>query len=103
MAPARPFTDLMVKSEIKVLTQLHGILEREPIRDRSQFGDLMNAAFERGRLDARVLADELGYNISAVYRWIEGRSAPHKSLWPRIVQWITSAIEQRIADHGDCL
>ena len=97
MPDARPFTTMLVTSELGVLRRLHGMLEFDPINTRERFGDLMRAAFEHCKLDPRALADDLGYSLSAVYRWIDGRTAPHASLWPTIVGWIMHAIERKIA------
>jgi predicted DNA-binding transcriptional regulator AlpA len=96
MSGAQPFTAMVVTSELGVLRRLHGMLEFDPIDSRERFGDLMKAAFNHCDLDARALSDDLGYSFSAVYRWIEGRTAPHQSLWPTIVAWIMRALEARI-------
>jgi predicted DNA-binding transcriptional regulator AlpA len=101
MMAVQPFTKLMSEKEISVLRQLHGMLENDPVETREQFTDLMKAAFQYGRLDAKLLSNELGYSPSTVYRWIDGLSAPHKSLWPTIVQWISHAIEKRVALHDN--
>ena len=101
MSGAGRFTKEMVAGEIRVLRRLHGMLENDPIETRGQFGDLMRAAFGLGRLDPRQLSDDLGYSISAVYRWVDGRTAPHSSLWPRIVIWVREAIEKRVAQYTD--
>lgn len=95
---SKPYSKLMVRNEISVLRNLHGMLEHDPVETRDQFCDLMKAAFDLGKLQPRALSDDLGYNISAVYRWIDGSSAPHKSLWPTVVAWIFRAIEQRIEE-----
>jgi hypothetical protein len=97
MSVARPLTGLMVKTEINALRRLHGMLEHDGVRSREEFRDMMVAAFTHGRLELRELADDLGYAYSTVFRWLEGRSAPHSSLWPRIVAWIVSALERKIA------
>lgn len=99
MTAARTFTNMMVTNEISLLRSLHGKLTAEEIQNRHEFTDLMKAAFEYCNLEARRLADDLGYSFSTVYRWIDGRSAPHSSLWPRIVTWITDAIDARIAEY----
>jgi hypothetical protein len=99
MTAVRSFTNLMVLSEISLLRSLHGKLSAEGIQSRDEFADLMKAAFEYGNLEARRLADDLGYSFSTVYRWIDGRSAPHPSLWPRIADWVGEAMATRIAEH----
>ena|ERR1041385_8852695 len=91
-----PFTMLVSEGELTVLRRLHGMLEGKPIEEREQFSDLMNAAFKWCSLEYAALADDLGYSPSSVYRWVEGTSAPHKSLWPSIVSWIMKAIEERV-------
>ena len=96
MSARMPFTELMVSKEIHVLRCLHGMLENDPIESREQFNDLMKAAFVYGKLDPKLLSDDLGYSASTVYRWIDGHSAPHPSLWPRISGWVKLAIERKI-------
>lgn len=104
MPRAFPFTRLMVTTEINVLRRLHGMLEHDRVASREEFGDLMKAAFEHGKLDSRQLADEMGFSASSIYRWIEGKSAPHQSLWPTVVNWIMKAIEDRIHHYEEsCL
>ena len=95
-----PYTKLMSDKEISVLRQLHGMLENDPVKTREQFTDLMKAAFQYGKLDAKLLSDDLGYSASTVYRWIEGLSAPHKSLWPTIVEWTMRAMEKKVAEYS---
>ena len=99
MQVARRFTSMMVDSEVSVLRRLHGMLENDVVDTRDAFSDLMKAAFEHGRLDARGLSDDLGYSFTTVYRWIEGRNAPHPSLWPCIILWIMKAIDAKIAGY----
>ena len=96
MAQARLFTRMMLGSEISVMTQIHAMLEHDGVRDRAEFSDMMGATMQNGRLDPRALANDLGYSMSAVYRWIDGSSAPHPSTWPRVVAWITTNLGQRI-------
>lgn len=101
MADARPFTAMVVTSELGVWRRLHGMLESDPISSRERFGDLMKVAFDHCRLDYRALSDDLGYSGSAVYRWIEGQTAPHASLWPIIVDWIMRTLESKI-EEAEC-
>jgi predicted DNA-binding transcriptional regulator AlpA len=96
MSAQMPYTQLMMSNEIHVLRCLHGMLENDHIESRVQFNDLMKAAFMYGKLDSKLLSDDLGYSASTVYRWIDGHSAPHPSLWPRISEWIKTAIENKI-------
>lgn len=96
MAGIRPFTAVAVDSELNLLSRLHSMLESDRIKDREQFTDLMKAAFDHCRLDARALSDELGFSFSTVHRWIDGRTAPHPSLWPTVSAWIADAIKARI-------
>lgn len=97
MSAAGPLTAMVKTTEIGILRRLHGMLEFDPIDSRERFGDMMKAAFDHCKLDARALSDDLGYTFSAVYRWIEGRTAPHPSLWPTVVAWVMRALEARIA------
>mgnify|MGYP001216093575 CR=1 FL=1 len=96
MTGVRQYTALAESIELNLLAQLHGMLEFDRITERAEFSDLMNAAFGHCKLDPRQLSDDLGYNFSTVYRWIEGRTAPHPSLWPTITQWIAEAIKAKI-------
>jgi hypothetical protein len=89
------FTAVANEGEIAVLRRLHGILEKGAVENRDQFSDLMKAAFKNCRLEYIALADDLGYSAISVHRWIEGISAPHKSLWPLIIEWIMKEIEER--------
>src|SRR4051812_3336931 len=101
MRALRSYTRLLVESEVSYLRCLHGMLEREGVGTRDQFEDMMNAAFGASRLDAKALADDLGYSPSTVYRWIDGRSAPHPSLWPRIVGWVLEGLDRKVAAHAE--
>ena len=96
----KPFTAVTREGEVSILRRLHGMLEHKAIENREQFSDLMNAAFKRCSLEYVSLADDLGYSRSAVYRWVEGVTAPHKTLWPKIVAWIMKSIEVKIADFS---
>ena len=91
-----PFTELVAKGEMTVLRRLHGMLENKSIETKEQFTDLMSAAFKWCGLEYSALANDLGYSPTSVYRWVEGLSAPHKSLWPKIVDWIMKALEVRM-------
>lgn len=102
------FTDAVTFSEVKTLRLLHGILENSQPTNKTEFADLMKAAFENKRLDPRVMADDLGYSISSIYRWIEGKSAPHSCMWPKISEWVLDAfsikiemLEQTCNGNGD--
>lgn len=96
MADIRTFTAMAVDSELSLLCRLHAMLESDSITSRAQFGDLMKVSFNNCHLDARKLSDDLGYSCSTVYRWIEGRTAPHPSLWPRVAGWISDELKARI-------
>jgi hypothetical protein len=72
------------------------MLESDRVSSREQFGDLMKAAFEHCHLDVRRMSDDLGFSGSTVYCWVEGRTAPHPSLWPLITDWVAKAIKSRI-------
>jgi predicted DNA-binding transcriptional regulator AlpA len=96
MTRARLFTGMLLSSEISVLTRMHAMLEHDGVRDKAEFSDMMTALMEKGRLDPRRLADDLGYSISSVYRWIDGSHAPHPSAWPRVVEWMVAAIGTKL-------
>jgi hypothetical protein len=91
------FTAVAIECELHLLRQLHAMLAPASLSSRGQFTDLMRAAFQHARLDARALSDDLSYSFSTVHRWIDGRTAPHPSLWPRIAEWISAALASRIA------
>jgi predicted transcriptional regulator len=86
----------MVQKEISALRCLHGMLKRDKVNSREEFRDMMVAVFKHGRLELRDLADDLGFSFSTVFRWIEGRSAPHPSLWPCVVEWVMAALARKI-------
>jgi hypothetical protein len=100
MSGSHSFTSLMVEKKAEQLECLHGVLENKKIVSREQFTDLMQAAFQVASLDPNGLANDLGYSSSTVYRWIEGVSAPHKSLWDKVVSWILSTIETRLEEYN---
>jgi transcriptional regulator with XRE-family HTH domain len=86
----------MLGTEISALRRLHGMLEHDQLHSRAEFRDMMIAAFTHGRLELRELSDDLGFSFSTVFRWLEGRSAPHPSIWPRIVDWVMAALTRKI-------
>lgn len=96
MPGIRPFSTVAVDSELNLLSRLHAMLDSDGICSRADFSDLMKVAFEICRLEPRALSDTLGFSFSTVYRWIEGRTAPHRSLWPVIGQWIADALKARV-------
>lgn len=100
MPEAKPFTTALMLSEISVFRRLYNRLDKNPLVDRAEFSDLMAAMFERGRLDPKRAAEELGYSQSAVYRWIDGSTAPHVVAWPAIVEWIKARLNERIEAAG---
>ena len=103
MSAALRFTGLMVSNEISVLRRLHGMLETGAVEDRAQFNDLMCAAFVHGKLDYKKLSNDLGYSGSSVHRWIDGKSAPHPSVWPQVIEWVMTAIDEKIDHYEDTL
>ncbi|HEY0013078.1 MAG TPA: hypothetical protein VGB79_09530 [Allosphingosinicella sp.] len=88
MSHDQPFTSLVRSTEASLLRRIHARIESGGVSSRGQFGDLMAAAFEDGRLSPRDLARDFGYSLSAVYRWIDGSTAPHRSQWPLVAQWV---------------
>ena len=99
--PIRKYTDWMVSNEVNGLICLHGMLVDDQITTREEFSNLVSAAFEHGQMNPRELADDLGFSASTVYRWVEGVSAPHPSLWPTVVTWILEGINRRISTLQD--
>lgn len=100
--PTGIFTTLAIEGELGILRCLHGILEKGVVEDRAQFSDLMTVVFKRCRFEYTALADDLGYSRVSVYRWVKGMSAPHKSLWPRIIEWIMTEIDKQEQSIIDC-
>lgn len=98
MTRARLFTRMMLSSEISVMTRMHDMLEHDGVQDRAEFSDMMAAAMQSGRLDPRGLAGDLGYNLSSVYRWVDGSSAPHPSGWSKVVDWVVASLARRIEE-----
>jgi hypothetical protein len=96
MADIRPYTALAADNELIFLSRLHSMLESDPITTRDSFADMMAVAFTANRLDTRVLSDEMGYSFSTVYRWVEGRTAPHRSQWTHIQEWVSKALKAHI-------
>lgn len=96
MLEARPYTALANQKELVFLKALHSMLEADPVRTREGFSDMMSVAFNAGGLDARALSDDMGYNFSTVYRWIEGRTAPHPSQWLQVQAWVRDALDSHI-------
>jgi hypothetical protein len=72
------------------------MLEHDPIQDREQFSDLMKAAFGSASLDPRRMSNDLGFSASTVYRWVDGKSAPHPSLWPLVQGWLMQSLAKEV-------
>lgn len=98
MSSTHTYTKVVEESLLSSLRCLHGMLENDPIQTRDQFSDLMKATFGSGYLDPRDISNEMGFNASTVYRWVEGKSAPHPSLWPRVQDWLIEAIFSKVKD-----
>ena len=98
MSETRPYTALATENELVLLNRLHAMLEADPVVSREEFSDMMAVAFANSRLDARALSDDMGYNFTTVYRWIEGRTAPHRSQWKQVQEWICNALNAHIEE-----
>ena len=108
MPVGSPLTDLMIRNRVNSLRRLHGILEMDGVKNRAEFRDMMVAAFVHGGLELRPLSDHLGFSFSSVFRWQEGKSAPHPSLWPTVTKWVMARVadkvkteEELLAKHGE--
>lgn len=99
MSHERPFTSLVRSTEASLLRRIHARIESGGVATREQFGDLMVAAFQDGRLSPRQLALDFGYSLSAVYRWIDQSTAPHRSQWPLVAEWV----KVQLAEKAKCL
>ncbi len=98
MPRTHAFTKVVDDNFLTTLRCLHGMLEDDPIQSRDQFKDLMKATFGRGHLDAKMMSSDLGFSASTVYRWVEGNSAPHRSLWPVVQNWLLASISTEISN-----
>ena len=96
MPVGSPLTDLMIRNQINSLRRLHGILEMDGVKTRDEFHDMMAAAFGHGGLELRALSDDLGFSFSSVFRWQEGKSAPHPSIWPTVTNWVMAKLAVQV-------
>ena len=88
----------MVRILIDALTRVVDILETSGVASRDDCRDEMTAAFRHGGLEPRELSEDLSFNVSTVFRWQQGRSAPHPDLCPRIVDWVIKVYARKIDD-----
>ena len=91
------FSRLAISSKVATIEQIQSLLEDDSrVFTRESFIDLIRAVFAHSvSLDARALADDMGFQYSSVKRWIVGRAAPHRSLWSTVIVWIQKALEQK--------
>ena len=90
------FYSVTVPGELDKLRRLHGLLESDNIDSREEFKDVMKTAFVHCGLDYKELSGELGFSPSSVFRWVQGKSAPHHSLWPIISEWIIKSLKNKV-------
>lgn len=90
-----PLTRSMHDARMEMLRTLAKTLRERPPSGREAFTDMMTAAFREGGLDVRELASDMGYSMSACYRWTEGVTAtvPHASQWGIVTDWVTRRID----------
>lgn len=99
MSLGGPLTNMMVRSRTNALRSLRGVLEAHEVTSRAAFSDMMAASFGHGGLELRALSDDLSFSFSSVFRWHEGRSVPHSSLWPIVTAWIVEHLAILIAEN----
>lgn len=97
------FTKSLIFLKIRSLKGLLRGVAKRTFQTKDQFQDLMRAAFTFGGLSGQELADDMGYSVSSVSRWISGHNAPHPALWPQIISWITQKIGLQIRSHREAL
>ncbi len=84
---------------LKFLKEFHGILEYQDVTTREQMLDVLQASFKNQYLDMQKFAGDLGFSPQSVYRWLDGRGLPHKSVWPLVVDWIRKELEVVINEY----
>lgn len=85
-----------IQKKLDLLSDIHGSLENFHIRDRGRFTEMMYSVFVVAQIGDRDLADDKGYAITSVRRWITGKNAPHKSSWDRIREWCLKALSKEM-------
>lgn len=95
---ANIFREVRTSGDLATLRRIHGTIEAREIVTKEQLWDLLQAVFLDNLLDRKEFAQDLGYNISSVNRWIDARTAPHKSFWGQICNWILGAIAARVEE-----
>jgi predicted DNA-binding transcriptional regulator AlpA len=98
MSSSQPFTTLAISGRMSVLRGIVSLLKEKPIDSREDFSDMMKAVFGYCIFDFRPLSDDLGFSMSSVYRWIDGKTAPHPAVWPTIVAWVVAMLERQIEE-----
>jgi hypothetical protein len=99
MTSDTPYTPIIKEARLSALGQVGEMLKQHEITSVAEFHDLMAAVFVHGGMEMRRLSDDLGYSFSTVFRWAEGRTAPHQSLWPRITAWVQQEIAKQCNLH----
>ncbi len=99
MPPLGQFSALEMNYSLKFLKQFHGKLEWQDVTTREQMFDVLQASFKNRYLDPSKFAGDLGFSPQSVYRWLDGRGLPHKSVWPLVVDWIRKELETVIAGY----
>jgi hypothetical protein len=84
------------QGKLGTLSRIHAFLEVEGIQTREQFWDMMKVAASELDIDRAALAKDLSYSPSSVYRWFDGKAAPHPSGWPQITAWVMARLQEHI-------
>jgi hypothetical protein len=83
----RGFGEPAAQAKLDFLKTVHSTLAEMKIDERAIFGEMMFNVFNLAKLSEREMADDMGYNITSVRRWIEGKTTPHKAIWPNVRDW----------------
>ena len=92
----RPFSHAYNEELGKSIERILGLLEVQGVNSREQLLDLVRVAMNDVGIEPARMADDLGYNVSSIYRWMQGESAPHRGLWPVITDWIARSLRVRL-------
>jgi len=93
------------RQKLAFLGKIRAIIAMANIDSNCKFFELMDICFNEIALDEHSLATSTSHNITTVRRWIGARNAPHRSLWPTIIDWCQNALASeidRLQQEVDC-
>lgn len=97
MAQLEVYTRVMLQGRVSALQSLSTVIAEREISSNADFIDFLNAVFDHTTGIKKVqLADDLGFSMTSVYRWAQGRRLPRTIVWPTIIAWSQRAIEQKV-------